>query len=132
MASQPANTDISVARRIRSQKNHLRHTSVKHLVAPFDDSVMVVPGEEILVFENRDATFKTGQFRFGFPVLVLPRTLGTLAAAVAGIANLAFPVRLVGNVRDVFLEKTAGNLTDDLHQNLRDISPAPRGLFAVV
>ena len=132
MASQPANTTIEVFRTIRMQRDDLLHTSVKHRITPIADQIMNVPGEEILIFENRDSTFLTDAFRFGHPITVNARDKSTFANAVSSIADLAFPIRLPGNPRDAFLTKTSGNNTDDLHQDLRDVSPAPRGLFVSI
>ena len=121
MASQPANTTIEVFRTIRMQRDDFLHTSVKHRITPFGDKIMNVPGEEILVTETRDASFVTDAFRFGHPVCVIPRTKSTFENAVENIADLQFPITLTGNPRDAFLTKTAGNNTDDLHQDLRDV-----------
>ena len=132
MASQPANTTIEVFRRIRAQRDDQLHTSVKHRTTPFGTQVMSVPGEEILVVETRDSSFVTDAFRFGHPVVVSPRVKATFEDAAESIADLNFPVRLPGNPRDVFLEKSPGNNQDDLHQELRDIAPTPRGLFEAV
>lgn len=135
MASQPANTTIEVFRTIRMQRDDNLHTSIKHRITPFGDKIMNVPGEEILVTETRDATFLSDAFgpnSGGHPVVVVPRTKETFADAVSTIADLQFPITLPGNPRDAFLTKTAGNNTDDLHQDLRDTSPLPRGLFEAV
>lgn len=132
MASQPANTTIEVFRTIRMQRDDFLHTSVKHRITPFGDKIMNVPGEEILVYETRDDAFRSDAFRFGHPVCVVPRTKSTYENAVESIADLQFPITLPGNPRDAFLTKSAGNNTDDLHQELRDVSPPPRGLFEAV
>lgn len=133
MASQPANTSIEVKRRIRAQRNDLLHTSVKHRASGigFVDLVMNVPGEEILVFEIRDESFRTDAFRFGHPVTVVPRTLLSFEDAVELLTDMDFPVTFPNYPRDKFLNKASGSLTDDLHQELRDLAPAPRGLFQV-
>ena len=129
MASQPANTDILVHRRIRAQTDNLRHTTVKEVINPFTPKVMSVPSREIMVFENRDGSLRTGAFRFGFPVTVERRDKTTLATAIAGISGLNFPIRFPGVQRDVFLEKDDANVADDLHQDLRDVAAPPDGLF---
>jgi hypothetical protein len=114
------------------QRDDHLHTSVKHRITPFGEKIMNVPGEEILVYETRDSSFVTDAFRFGHPVVVIPRTKATFETAAEGIADLQFPITLPGNPRDAFLTKTAGNNTDDLHQELRDVAPPPRGLFEAV
>jgi len=77
--------------------------------------VMSVPSREILVDETRDSE-TSDAFRFGHPVVRHLRPQLSLAGAVSGISDLAFPVRIG---RDVFLEKTDAAKTDDLHNDLR-------------
>ena len=137
MASQPANTTIEVFRRVRAQRDDRLHTSVKHRASgvAFNDLVVSTPGEEILVFENRDGSFFTGAFRFGFPVTVEARTRPTFEAvqeALFATADADFPLRLPAYPRDVFIQKPAGQNGEDLHQQVRDNSPLPRGLFNAV
>ena len=134
MAPQPANTAIAVHRRIRAQRDDFLHTSVKHRASGvgFNDLIMSVPGEEIKVFEWRDTAFRTDAFRFGHPITVGERAKTTFEAAAEGITGLNFPVRFTAYPRDAFLEKSTANLTDDLHQEVRDISAPPRGLFISV
>ena len=52
-AAQPANTTISVFRRVRVFRDNRRHTSIKHLTTPFDSQLVAVPGEENEVIETR-------------------------------------------------------------------------------
>ena len=134
MASQPANTTILVHRRIRAQRDDFLHTSVKHRASGvgFNDLIMSVPGEEIKVFEFRDSTFRTDAFRFGHPVTVAERGKTSFETAAETISGLNFPITFPAYPRDKFLEKSDANVADDLHQDLRDVSPAPRGLFTEV
>jgi len=132
MASQPANTDILVHRRIRAQTDNLRHTTVKEVLNPFTPKVMAVPSREIMVYETRDDTHVTGAFRYGFPVVVQRRDKTELATAINGISGLNFPVRFPGYQRDVFLEKDDANVADDIQQDLRDVAAPPDGLFEPV
>lgn len=137
MASQPANTTIEVFRRVRAQRDDRLHTSVKHrgIAVGFNPLVAVAPGEEILVFENRDDTNITGAFRFGFPVVVLSRTRPTfedVQETLFATGDADFPLRLPAYVRDVFIQKPAGSNGEDLHAQVRAASPPPRGLFVAV
>jgi hypothetical protein len=119
MYSQPLNSTISVTPRLRTYFNNGRHTSIKHLTTPFDAALVSVPGEETLVLETRDSTFKSDQFRYGHPVVVYPRTVLTLHDALANITNMDIPVRMVGNPREIQIQKVAAYKTDDLHANAR-------------
>ena len=132
MASQPANTTINVLRVVRSYRYDGLHTSVKHRTTPFAPAIMSVPGEEILVTEYRNAANASDAFRYGHPVTVLPRGVELLGYAVGAVAQLnavyggmQFPIRLPANPRDVFLTKDAAHATEDLHAQLRAVSPAP-------
>lgn len=118
-AAQPANTTIGVEYRLRIFRNNSRHTSVKNLTAPFETALVSVPGEEIQVIETRDAAFKTDAFRFGHPVVVEPRAPLTMADALTNISDMDFPVRMVGNPREVQIQKKFANRTDDLHAEVR-------------
>lgn len=123
MSAQPLNTTISVFRRLRVIRDNRRHTSVKHLTTPFDSQLVVVPGEEIQVIETRDASFRTDAFRFGHPVVVEPRANCSLADVYAGVSGLDFPVRMLGNWREVQLQNVAANRADDLYGNARTTCP---------
>lgn len=125
MASQPANTTISVARRVRSYRNGLRHNNLKSLVNRMRPQIMSVPGEETQILRTFDASsdpqVTTSLAVAGnkqLPVVVFLRAEVTLQDAVDGITNLAFPVKIGG---DRFLNKDSTSLTDDLHQDLRDV-----------
>lgn len=122
--AQPANTTISVFRRTRVVKDNRRHTSIKHLTTPFDGFLVSVPGEEILVVENRDASFKSDAFRFGHPVVIEPRAGCDLATVYGAVAGLDFPVRMIGNPREMQLQNTAAHKTDDLYGELRGACPS--------
>jgi hypothetical protein len=123
-SSQPANTTISVLRRVRAVNENRRHTSIKHLTTPFDGQFVSVPGEEVLVVETRDAAFKSDAFRFGHPVVLAPRAGCSVPDVYAGVSGLDFPVRMVGNPREVQIQKTLANKADDLYQELRDTCPS--------
>ncbi len=116
MASQPANTAISVIRRIRSQRDDARHDTLRNIASPGMRSlVMVVPGEEPLVAETLNTTV-SDRFRFGHPVVRYPKGQTTFQEAVEGITGLNFPLQIG---RDKFLEETVPG--GDLHQELRDV-----------
>ena len=126
MASQPSNVDISVQRRVRAYRQNLRHNSVHGLVNRLRALVMAVPSEETLdltvrVADVDDDVVTTAMLEGRGSGLPIVRGLGevtTLAEAVSGLTHMSFPLR-VG--QDVFLNKADGHLTDDLHQELRDV-----------
>jgi hypothetical protein len=124
MASQPLNTTITVQRRARAVRDNRRHTSIKHLTTPFDDFYVPAPGEEVQVVETRDSSFVTDAFRFGHPVVVAPRANCDLATVYAGVTGLDFPVRMIGNPRELQIQKTLANRADDLYGDLRDTCPS--------
>ncbi len=125
MASQPANTTITVARRVRSLRKGLRHNNVKALVNRMRPQIMSVPSEEVQIARTFDTTSDhvttalAGAGNKGLPIVVHLRDETTFAAAAEGIDTLDFPVR-VGE--DAFLQKSAATLADDLHQELRDVA----------
>lgn len=127
-AAQPANTTIQVFQRLRTIRNNGRHLSIKHLTTPFDTVLVPAPGEEVQVVETRDAagTYtagKTDAFRYGHPVCVMPRHMATLAELYAGTSGLDFPVRLIGNPREIQVQKAPAHVTDDLWANARAVTP---------
>lgn len=122
-SAQPANATISVFRRLRVIRDNRRHTSVKHLTTPFDSQLVVVPGEEIQVIETRDLSFRTDAFRFGHPVVVEPRQNCSVAQIYAGVAGLDFPVRMLGNWREVQIQNVPAHKRDDLYGEARAVCP---------
>jgi hypothetical protein len=126
MASQPANVEISVKRRVRSYRQNLRHNNIHGLVNRLRPLVMSVPSEETLDMTYRatdvdDDVVTTALLEgrgSGLPVVRGLKPVTTLAEAVAGVPNLEFPVRIG---QDVFLHKADGSETEDLHQDLRDV-----------
>lgn len=126
MASQPANVEIGVKRRVRSYRQGLRHNNIHGLVNRLRPLVMSVPSEETLDLTVRAADLDDDIVTTallegrgsGLPVVRGLAPVVTLAEAVAGVPDLEFPVRIG---QDVFLNKADGSLTDDLHQDLRDV-----------
>lgn len=146
MASQPANTDISVRYVVRAYRQDLRHEAVLALLGfpGMRPAVMSVPGGtsttgsfaagtnmkgESLVSETRDQTdydvvttallgARLNGNQSGLPVVRFLKASVTAAAAVAGISHLDMPIRMG---RDIFLFKKAGFLTEDIHQDLRNV-----------
>jgi hypothetical protein len=125
MASQPANTLISVEYTVRAYRQDLRHEAILPLLGfpGMRGAVMSVPGHEDLVTETRDAsddivTTSVDNNRVGLPIVRELRDVVTAAQAVVGIADLAMPKRIG---RDIFLLKKVGSLTDDLHDELRSV-----------
>ena len=120
--SQPLNTTISVFRRLRTYRANERHTSIKHLTTPFNGNVVAVPGEEVQVLETRDANVSDA-FRFGHPIVVYPRTACTLATVYAGVTGLNFPVRMVGNPRELQIENVPASVANDLYGQVATLCP---------
>ena len=147
MASQPANSLINVRYMVRSYRQDLRHECVLALLGfpGMRPAVMSIPGglktnggtyvagtiqkSEILVSETRDpdddgvVTTALLGARLdgddsGLPVVRFLKPVVTLAQAVAGISNLAMPLRLG---RDVFLFKKDAFNTEDIQHNLRNV-----------
>lgn len=147
MASQPANSLINVRYMVRSYRQDLRHESVLALLGfpGMRGAVMSIPGglktnggtyvagtiqkSEILVSETRDTATdsvvttallgaRLNGNTSGLPVVRFLKPTVTLGAAVAGITNLAMPLRLG---RDVFLFKKDAYNTDDIQQGLRNV-----------
>jgi hypothetical protein len=123
MAEQPANVLISINRTVRSQRQELRHESVKPIIGKMRPLVMSVPSREILVDETRDVV-ASDAFRFGHPVVRYLRPVTSLVTGLT-VAGLDWPVRIG---RDVFLNKDFAHRTEDLHGDLR----AAAGLTNVV
>lgn len=128
MASQPANTLISVFRRVRSYRNDLRHESVEAITKRLRGLVMSVPGCEILTgVLTRDTAVADlspymGEARFGanrgFPIVIGAKDFVTFEEAQEGMPNIDFGFQIG---RDKFLEPTTAGLGDDQHQDLRDL-----------
>lgn len=126
MASQPANTDILVKRRVRSYRQMLRHNNIHAMVNRIRPLVMSVVGEETLDMTWRAAdvdsdivtTALTEGRGTGLPVVRGLKEVTTLAEAVASMPNLDFPVQIG---QDKFLQKADASVADDLHQDLRDV-----------
>lgn len=125
MASQPANTDISVKYTVRSYRQDLRHNSVHAMVNRMRPLVMSVPAEETLEVTVRstdtdDDVVTTALLEgrgSGLPLVRELRPVVTLADAVAGLTD----IELVRIGADVFIQKSDGNETDDLHEEVRDL-----------
>lgn len=126
MASQPANVEILVKRRVRSYRQNLRHNNIHGLVNRLRPLVMSVPSEETLDLTVRatdaDEDIVTTALLegrgTGLPVVRGLAPVTTLAEAVASLADMDFPVRIG---QDVFLNKVDASVTADLHQDLRDV-----------
>ena len=122
MAAQPANTDISVYRRVRSYRQGQRHESVAALIKRLRPLVMSIPAEEVQVqvltrdSNTVDLSPYMGEASHsatrGFPIVVGLRDAVTLEAAQEGLSNVDFAFQ-VGS--DFFIQNTATGLTGDLH-----------------
>jgi len=132
MASQPANTAISVFYTVRTRTNVPRFATVKEMCQKMGVKQVMVPGEEIETYNVLDASTAVPGWRYGLPVTVENRQPLTVAAAYAGVAGLDFPQQLVGGTNDLFLVKKPAGKADDLQGQVRAAAPAPRGLFRAV
>ncbi len=123
MASQPRNSTIQVHRRVRAQRNDLRHESVKSVTDFGRELVMSVPSEEIMRTTTRDATQLVGPTSFvgelglGLPVVRTNRALKDFGNVAEGL-DASTNVVVIG--RDKFIEKRTADVADDLHENVRD------------
>jgi len=126
MAAQPANTDISVFRSIRSTRQAHRHESVAALIKRLRPKVMSIPGHEILAgVLTRDTNVVDfspymGEARHnasrGFPIVYGLKETVTFEAAQEGIPEVDFAFQIGG---DVFLKNTKAGLSGDLHGDAR-------------
>ena len=118
MASQPANTEITVYRRVRAQVEAKRHDPV-NIIGRIRPQILVVPAEEIRVVETRD-NLVTDAWRLGHPLVRYARPEKTPGDLYDSASGLDFPVRLTNTHRDRFMQKTAENVADDIQQDARD------------
>ena len=142
MADQPANALISVRRTVRTRVDVPRNSSIKQMAQRLGPVVVIAPGEEIDAFyglaNDAAAAASAGvpgpspAWRYGMPVVLEIRERATVQSVYSGVANLAFPVRVVGGNSDLFLQKADGHLTDDIQGEVRAASPLPRGLFRAI
>lgn len=117
--SQPANQQISVFRRLRTQRADRRHESIKSILSPgLRPLVLVVPGEEVQIVRTYD-DFRTDRYWRGHAIYVNNRARDSYADAVSGISDIEVPFQLG---RDKFINKDEANRGDDLHQEARDLS----------
>lgn len=130
MAAQPANTDIRVHRRLRSQRQGHRNESVAALIKRLRPLVMSIPADEILVeVKTRDTTtadFSSymGEARFnagrGFPIVIGLKDQVSFANAQTNLTSIDFAFQ-IGH--DKFLENTVAGLSRDLHGDARGLTP---------
>jgi len=122
MAAQPANTDISVYRRLRSFRQGHRHESVAALIKRLRPLVMSIPADEIQV-EVLSRDTNTADFSSymgeashsatrGFPIVMGLKTPVTFETAQEGLSNVDFAFQ-IGS--DFFIQNTAAGLSGDLH-----------------
>lgn len=128
MASQPANTDVSVFRRVRAFRQDHRHESVEALIKRLRPLVMSIPANEILSgVQNRDTNLADfspymGEARHdatrGFPIIIGLNAQVTFATAqeATGIGiDFGFQIG-----RDKFLQNAEASLAaQDLHADMR-------------
>lgn len=130
MSAQPLNTDIQVFRTVRSFRRADRHESVAALIKRLRPLVMSIPADEVLVeVKSRDTTVADfspymGEARHtasrGFPIVIGLKDQVSLAYAQSSLTAVDFAFQIG---QDKFITNTAAGLaTQDLHQDLRDLS----------
>lgn len=128
MASQPSNTDIQVFRRVRSQREAVRHDSVKNITHKLRGLLVVPPGEEdrtIVVARDSNVSDlsaymgqSAGGATRGMPVVIGTRALKDFST-IENLSGINFPVS-IGH--DKFIEEDSTNVGGDLHQDVRDLA----------
>lgn len=126
MAAQPANTDISVFRSLRSFRQAHRHESVAALIKRLRPLVMSIPGDEILVeVLSRDTNVvdfspymgeASHTASRGFPIVVGLKPAVSFATAQEGLSNVDFAYQ-IGS--DLFIKNTTAGLSGDLQGDAR-------------
>ena len=109
MASQPLNTGIKIYRRLRSERNGLRHDSIKALTGRLRPKILQIPGLETpaAVVKNRDANKGLSTYdEAGRPIVVGLRAT-TNFSAYEDFAGVNFPVTIG---QDQFVENTDAGL----------------------
>lgn len=111
MASQPANTTLSVEFSVRAKRELL----LDRMVLNVSRLVMVSPGEESGLLESRDNTVLTTTAldvnKDGLPIVRYARPVVLPTDVESGVTNLAMPKRIG---KDLFFVKKTAYLTDDL------------------
>ena len=127
MASQPLNSLIQVHRPVRSQRDLPLHRSTweASIGVGVNPQVMVQPGEEIAVTETRGSTgipFVTTSLTegraTGLAVVRYAKASPTFSDAVTNLTGIE--IFRIG--QDAFITKTAANVSDDLHAEVRDLA----------
>lgn len=121
-AEQPANTNVTLVRHVRTRRDDTRFTSVKRLANNMADLNAVVPSEEIEIIRTYDSntyaaqTYYTSQNHY-MPLVVYPRPVTTYQEVMAAGIN----VRDVKVGRDRFFIKETGHENEDIHANVRAV-----------
>ena len=127
-AAQPLNAEISVFRRVRAQTDQDRHDALKGM-GRFRAKQVIAPGQEVRVLETKDADSVSDAWRYGHPVVryvrgnAAPTPAGertkTLQQVYDNVSGLGMPLRLTVERRDIYIEKDADNVTDDIQGETR-------------
>lgn len=105
MASQPLNSTIQVFRRLRGERNGLRHESIKALTAGLRPLILQIPGAEVPAVEAKTRDANKGVTTYdekGRPLVVGYRAT-TDFHVYANFSGVNFPVRIG---QDKFIENT--------------------------
>lgn len=126
MHTQPANADINVFRHVRSQRESVRHDSVKNITQRLRRLFLVPPHEEIRTsYGDRDTDVTDFSLYMGessavadrgHPIVVNTRALKDMSA-IANIGSADFPIEIGA---DRFVVESQDEVGGDLHQATRD------------
>jgi len=127
-AAQPLNAEISVFRRVRAQADQDRHDALKGM-GRFRAKQVIAPSQEVRVLETKDNAVSDA-WRYGHPVVRYVRGNGaptpagertkTLQQVYDNVSGLSMPLRLTVERRDIYIEKSAADVADDLQGDTRD------------
>lgn len=122
MAEQPANTNITVKRHVRTKRSDTRYTSIKALIMNMRDLEAVVPSEEVLIDRTYDSTtYSVGTYYTNndhhMPIVVYPVAVTTYEEVMSAGIHVTAPK--IG--RDRFFVKETGREDEDIHQDVRDV-----------
>lgn len=126
-SAQPLNAEISVFRRVRAQASQDKHDAIKGM-GRFRVKQVIAPGQEVRTLDTKDAVV-TDAWRYGHPVVryvrgnAAPTPAGertkTLQQVYDNVDGLHMPLRLTVERRDIYIEKDAADVSDDLHGETR-------------
>lgn len=121
MASQPLNTQIKVYRTLRSERNGLRHESIKALTGRLRPKILQIPGQETPAVDvkNRDANKGLSTYdELGRPIVIGIRST-TNFSVYENFAGVDFPITIG---QDQFVQNTAAGLAVSAQADLQKVA----------